>query len=92
MLMYWHLLQRAVERKQQVFDFGRSTIDASTYKFKSQWGAKPQPAVWQYYARRGSPGEMRPDNPKYQRLIRIWQRLPVPLTRWVGPKIARGIP
>jgi len=25
MLMYWHLLQRAIERKQRVFDFGRST-------------------------------------------------------------------
>jgi hypothetical protein len=92
MLMYWHLLQRAIERKQQVFDFGRSTLDGSTFKFKKQWGAEPEPAVWQYYARRGSPGEMRPDNPKYQRLIRIWQRLPVPVTRWIGPKIARGIP
>jgi serine/alanine adding enzyme len=92
MLMYWHLLERAIQRGQQVFDFGRSTVDGSTYKFKQQWGAKPEPAVWQYYARRGSPSEMRPDNPKYQRLIRIWQRLPVSVTRWIGPKIARGIP
>src|SRR5579883_940301 len=84
MLLYWHLLERAVGRGQRVFDFGRSTVDGPTYRFKKQWGATPEPAVWQYYVRAGSPAEMRPDNPKYQRLIRIWQRLPVPVTRWIG--------
>jgi FemAB-related protein (PEP-CTERM system-associated) len=92
MLLYWNLLERAVGRGQRVFDFGRSTIDGNTYKFKKQWGAEPEPAVWQYYSRRGTPADVRPDNPKYQRLIRIWQKLPVGVTRWIGPKIARGIP
>ena len=49
MLLYWKLLERAVERGQEVFDFGRSTIDGPTYRFKKQWGARPAPAVWQYY-------------------------------------------
>jgi FemAB-related protein (PEP-CTERM system-associated) len=92
MLLYWHLLERAIHRGQRIFDFGRSTVESNTYKFKKQWGAEPEPAVWQYYVRTGSPGEMRPENPRYQRLIRIWQRLPVGVTRWIGPKIARGIP
>lgn len=92
MLLYWNLLQRAIARKQSTFDFGRSTLDGSTYRFKKQWGAEPHSAVWQYYVRKGSPAEMRPENPKYQRLIRIWQRLPVRVTRWIGPRIARGIP
>ena len=39
MLLYWNLLERAVERGQAVFDFGRSTIDGPTYRFKKQWGA-----------------------------------------------------
>ena len=92
MLLYWHLLVRAVERGQRVFDFGRSTVEGSTYRFKKQWGAEPHPAIWQYYVRTGSADELRPDNPKYDRLIRIWQRLPVRLTKWIGPRIARGIP
>ena len=92
MLMYWHLLERAVQRQQQAFDFGRCSPDSNTNRFKKQWGALPRPAVWQYYLRQGSVGEMRPDNPKYQRLIRIWQRLPVGITRWIGPRIVRGIP
>jgi len=92
MLMYWHLLERAVIRQQDLFDFGRSTVDGNTYRFKKQWGAVPEPAVWQYYVREGSIGDMRPENPRYQRAIQLWQRLPVALTTWIGPPIVRGIP
>lgn len=92
MLMYWHLLQRAIGKGQKVFDFGRSTRDSNTYRFKEQWGAAPHPAVWQYYVRQGDVGDMRPENSRYQRMIRIWQQLPVWITRLVGPSIVRGIP
>jgi FemAB-related protein (PEP-CTERM system-associated) len=92
MLLYWNLLQRTVERGQAVFDFGRSSQDSPTFRFKKQWGAAPVPAAWQCYARSGSSADMRPDNPSYGRLIRIWQRLPLWLTRLIGPAIVRGIP
>jgi FemAB-related protein (PEP-CTERM system-associated) len=92
MLMYWSMLERAVQHGQSTFDFGRSSPDSPTYQFKKQWGATPFPASWQYYVRSGHETDMRPDNPRYQRLIRVWQRLPVGLTRWIGPWIVRGIP
>ncbi len=92
MWMYWQLLQRAIDRGSKVFDFGRSSLDSGTYKFKEQWGALPSPACWQYYIRSGSPADMRPDSPKKQRLIEVWQRLPVWMTRLIGPSIVRGIP
>jgi FemAB-related protein (PEP-CTERM system-associated) len=92
MLMYCRLLERAVARGQSTFDFGRSTVDNNTYRFKKQWGAVPHPAVWQYHIKDGTTNEMRPDNPRYGRAIRIWQRLPVGLTRVLGPVIIRGIP
>lgn len=92
MLMYYHLLERAVDRQQDLFDFGRSTVNGNTYRFKKQWGAEPQPAEWQYYVREGTIADMRPDNPRYQRAIQVWQRLPVALTTWIGPPIVRGIP
>ncbi|MDY3560172.1 FemAB family PEP-CTERM system-associated protein [Gemmata sp. JC673] len=92
MLMYHALLRRSVERGQRVFDFGRSTADGSTFKFKKQWGAVPHPAAWQYAVQRGEVGEMRPDNPRYRLAIRLWQKLPVELTRAFGPRIVRGIP
>lgn len=92
MLMYYHLLARAIERGQKVFDFGRSTPDGPTYNFKKQWGAEPHPANWQYHIRKGDVGEMRPNNPKYELLIRTWKKLPLWLANLLGPHIVRGIP
>jgi FemAB-related protein (PEP-CTERM system-associated) len=92
MLLYWHLLERAVQRGQELFDFGRSTRDGNTYRFKKQWGATPTPTAWQFYLRSGGTADMRPENPRYQRFVRLWQRLPVCLTRLIGPAIVRGIP
>jgi FemAB-related protein (PEP-CTERM system-associated) len=92
MLLYWKLLERSIERGQSAFDFGRSSPESNTYRFKKQWGAVPFPAEWQHYVRRGNASDMRPDNPRFERMIRIWRRLPIGLTRLVGPLIVRGIP
>lgn len=92
MLMYWNLLERSIERGQDLFDFGRSTENSSTFNFKKQWGAAGCPAEWQYYLRRGDIGEMRLENPKYKKMVGIWQRMPVWLTNRLGPRIVRGIP
>jgi FemAB-related protein (PEP-CTERM system-associated) len=92
MWMYHQLLRRAVERGAGLFDFGRSSPDSGTYRFKKQWGAIPQPTTWQYYLRFGDVGAVRPDHPRYQRRIAAWQKLPVWVTRLVGPSIVKGIP
>jgi serine/alanine adding enzyme len=92
MWMYRQMLGRAIERGSPMFDFGRSSEGSGTYKFKAQWGAEPCPAVWQYYVRRGNTDQMRPGNESNQKLIRQWQKLPVWLSRMLGPTIVRGIP
>ncbi len=92
MLMYRNLLRRAINKGSHTFDFGRSSEDAGTYKFKAQWGAQPSAATWQYYVRKGDPNEMRPDAGGKKRLVETWQKLPVWFTRLIGPTIVRGIP
>jgi FemAB-related protein (PEP-CTERM system-associated) len=92
MVMYWNLLLKAQSKGQEHFDFGRSTIDSNTQRFKAQWGAKPSPAIWQYYVRRGAIGDTRPDSSKFSAAIRTWSWLPVWLTRTIGPAIVKGIP
>ncbi|GAB5439973.1 MAG: FemAB family PEP-CTERM system-associated protein [Fuerstiella sp.] len=92
MLMYWHALKRSVERGQRTFDFGRSSVDAGTYKFKKQWGSEEVPCIWQFYSRRGSVSDARPGSGRYDRMIATWQKLPVWMTRLIGPAIVRGIP
>lgn len=92
MWMYYQLLTRAVERGSRRFDFGRSTSGSSTYRFKRQWGAQEQATFWQYHVRRGSMDAARPHHPRYALAIALWRRLPLRLTRLLGPLIARGLP
>ena len=92
MWMYHKLLERAIERGAQAFDFGRSSEGSGTYRFKKQWGALPQPTPWQVRLRRGELDAVRPDHPRYQRRIERWQKLPVWVTKAIGPAIVRGIP
>lgn len=92
MLLYWHLLRRAIARGRRRFDFGRSTAGSRVERFKRQWGARAEPAVWQYYVRRGDVAAMRPESPRNARLARLWRRMPLPLANLLGPSIVRGIP
>jgi FemAB-related protein (PEP-CTERM system-associated) len=93
MLLYWSSLKFACENGYKVFDFGRSTNGEGTYRFKEQWGAKPFQLFWNYWLMNGGPlPELNPENPKYQTAIKIWQKLPVGLTRVIGPMIVRNLP
>lgn len=93
MMLYWEILKYAIEEKYKEFDFGRSTIDAGTYRFKKQWGAQPQQLYWHYWLRDGGePPQMNPHNPKYQLAIKLWQKLPLWLTRIIGPPIVKNLP
>jgi serine/alanine adding enzyme len=92
MLMYWHCLKRSIERGQNGFDFGRSSHGSGTFKFKQQWGAEEYPAIWQYCLRNGDLGDVRPNSGKFDRVIAAWQKLPVWITKLIGPEIVRGIP
>jgi FemAB-related protein (PEP-CTERM system-associated) len=92
MWMYHRLLDRAIQRGSRLFDFGRSSEQSGTFAFKKQWGAEPVPTTWQYHLRRGDLGKMRPDDPRNQRRIAAWKKLPVWVTKLIGPRIVRGIP
>lgn len=92
-MLYWELMQFAIARGFTEFDFGRSTPDEGTYNFKKQWGAKPIQLNWQYLMEAGVDiPELNPRNSKYRMAIRAWQRLPVPITKALGPWIVRSIP
>ena len=93
MLLYWSCLKFACENGFTVFDFGRSTIGESTYRFKEQWGAAPAPMVWSYWVKNeGEMPDITPRNRKYHLAIGIWKKLPLSVTRMLGPRIIRNIP
>jgi FemAB-related protein (PEP-CTERM system-associated) len=90
--MYWEVMRRAVERGCRVFDFGRSKVDTGSYRFKKHWGFEPEPLNYEYFLVRSSEmPDLNPNNPKYRLFINAWKRLPVAVSRTIGPWLARGL-
>jgi FemAB-related protein (PEP-CTERM system-associated) len=93
LLMYWEMLKFGIARGFRSFDFGRSTPNAGTFHFKKQWGAQPVPLFWEYWLADGATlPDRSPSNPKFAAAIALWQRLPVAVTRTLGPMLVRNIP
>ncbi len=92
MLLYWTMLEYACEKGYHQFDFGRSTPDEGTYKFKAQWGAKPEPLNWVNISLNGGGRKNSiAEDSKFRMASEIWKRLPVSVTRVVGPRIRKHI-
>jgi serine/alanine adding enzyme len=92
-MLYWEAIKFAIKKGLSRFDFGRSTPHEGTYNFKKQWGAVPVQLYWQYLLNEGCEmPHLSPSNPKYQAAIRVWQKLPIPLTKLLGPLIVQNIP
>ncbi|MEF8794671.1 FemAB family XrtA/PEP-CTERM system-associated protein [Thiohalorhabdus sp.] len=90
--MYWELMRRSAERGIRIFDFGRSKVDTGAYHFKRHWGFEPEPLHYEYHLVRASEvPDLSPANPKYQAFIGAWKRLPVGVSRLVGPWLARSL-
>lgn len=88
--MYYDLMRWACARGYRWFDFGRSKIGTGSYSFKIHWGFEPKPLPYQYILTRiREIPDLSPANPKYQRKIELWRRLPHWVTRLAGPPIAR---
>jgi serine/alanine adding enzyme len=93
MLLYWRILQQATSDRVRVLDFGRSTPGEGTYRFKEQWGAVPGPMAWEYILLSGRHVPDRsPGNSRFSAAIALWQRLPLSVANWAGPRVVRYLP
>ena len=90
--MYWEVMRRAAERGCRLFDFGRSKVDTGSYSFKKHWGFEPQPLSYEYHLVRATQiPDLNPNNPKYRVFINAWKRLPIGVSRMIGPWLAKGL-
>lgn len=81
--IYFEVLATIAEKFDiAVFDFGRSPYEGSTYRFKSQFGARPVKIEL-----------LKPDDDdlysKYAFAAKIWQKLPVGIVQRLGPRLTR---
>lgn len=87
MLLYWSMLEFAVSTNCLVFDFGRSSPDATTCRFKLQWGAKKIPLIWHVFSKGTKSWDPRMESLEYE----PWKRLELGQSRRKGPAIRRWI-
>jgi FemAB-related protein (PEP-CTERM system-associated) len=90
--MYWELMKLAVKKNCTVFDYGRSKEGTGSLNFKKNWGFKPEPLAYQYHLVKADDiPDLSPANPKYQKKIEIWRKMPLALTKFIGPLIAKHL-
>lgn len=91
--MYWQVLRRACEAGFRTFDFGRSKLGTGSYFFKTQWNMRERPLPYQYYlVRRRSMPNFSPVNPRFKLATDVWKRVPLSLTKALGPALIRLFP
>ena len=74
------------------FDFGRSFPGEGSYKFKEQWGAKPEQLYWHIISFKNlQETEEKSQKSKFEKAIQCWKKLPVPATKIIGPMIRKYI-
>ena len=93
MLLYWKMLEFACDNGYRFFDFGRSSPEEGTFRFKKQWGAIPHQLYWYSYNcdDKANYQVSRDEKSKFDTAIRFWQKLPVPASRIIGPSIRKHI-
>jgi serine/alanine adding enzyme len=95
MKLYWELLSLSIGRGCRSFDFGRSTVDSGTDRFKRQWGAEPMPLHWCRWERQGSGHEVSTGErtgKAMQLATAVWQRLPLAIANKLGPLLSGALP
>ena len=92
MLLYSHLMEEGIKRGLTLFNFGRSTANSPTHRFKQQWGGVDVPLSWPCWPAQASHAVAHADKPVFKVATAVWQRLPVAVANRLGPSLARLLP
>ncbi len=88
--LYWELMRYAVRRGIGWFDFGRSKEGSGAYDYKRHWGFAAEPLRYRVHLDGRQHALRRSLHDAPVRLMRsVWSRLPLPLTKLVGPPIVQ---
>lgn len=89
-LLYWEVIRWGCEKGYRRFDLGRSSPGSGTYCFKKQWGAIEELLHWQCLNQKHRRSTtVQADDPRYRWAIRTWKRLPLAITKLIGPLLRR---
>jgi hypothetical protein len=78
-------MRTAVARGARRFDFGRSRTGSGAFTFKRLWGFEPEPLRYRVAVLGGAAAPAPARSAAVDALRRAWRRLPLPLTKLLGP-------
>jgi FemAB-related protein (PEP-CTERM system-associated) len=97
-LAYWEILSYASVHGYAFLDMGRSPVGSETSKYKGQWGGVARP-IYQQVIRANGDANANASNTdriqldsKFQLVMRLWPKLPLPVVRYLGPKLRHHVP
>jgi len=90
--LFYNLMCTALAQGLARFDFGRSKTGTGSFAYKKHWGFEPRFLVYgQKLVHGKSLPDLSPLNPRYRALIGAWKRLPLAVSRAVGPHLIRHL-
>lgn len=88
--MYWEAVRFGIRSGLKRLDLGRSPAGSGTYKYKEQWGARPEQLRYCVYdGGKGKGGP--PDKQSLSLFIDMWKVLPAALTDRAGTMLIKYI-
>ncbi len=92
-IMFWDVIEYGIKNNYKLVDFGRSKANTGAYHFKRHFGMKPQPLFYHYdLIKAKEKPQINPTNPSYKRMINAWKKMPLRVTKLMGPIIIRNFP
>jgi FemAB-related protein (PEP-CTERM system-associated) len=92
-VLYWEVIRFGCRNGYRMLDLGRSFKNAGTFEFKRQWGARPHTLPWLFLdVVPGARPSVDRDRSRFERLIELWKRMPVPVANVVGPWVRGQVP
>lgn len=87
MLLYWTMLEYGCNSGCSTFDFGRSSPQATTCRFKLQWGGLPSPLTWHVLSLTAPAWDPQKEHLQYESI----RKLTLGEALHSGPKMRRWI-
>ena len=92
-LLYWRITEDACRDGYQWFNFGRSSYDSGPYRFKRQWGPEQVQLYWYYLAPNPAAAAKAASlQESYGWGAKLWRRLPLWMSRSLGPIFISKLP
>ncbi len=93
LLMFFTVIEKAIEEGRAAVDLGRSSPGSGTHEFKRHLNAVERPLHWYYWLAPGaSLPHLHADNAKFRLAIELWKRLPLAVANSLGPRVVRSLP